>query len=53
MGGFNADMSPLNVYNLVADNIRVHELRSNEKTAFEYGVTDIASEKKNRVKANA
>jgi hypothetical protein len=45
MGGLNPDFTPANVYNLVADNIRLHELKSNRDDANHYGVDYLYEEK--------
>ena len=38
MVGFNADYKPYTVYNLLVDNLRVDEVKSDPKEAKEYGV---------------
>lgn len=38
MAGLCADFFPLNVYNLIADNIKLNEIRQNTEEAKLYGV---------------
>lgn len=45
MGGLNPDHNPSNVYNLVADNIRLNEIKSNKGEAHRYGVEYLFNKK--------
>jgi hypothetical protein len=38
MGGLNPEHNPQNVYNLIADNIRLNEIKSSKSDAYKYGV---------------
>ncbi len=44
MGGLNPDHNPANVYNLIADNIRLSEIKNNKKEAYKYGVEYLFNE---------
>lgn len=44
MVGFNADHFPSNVYNLVIDNLRLHEVLQNPKDAQRYGVDHLIND---------
>lgn len=41
MVGFNPDHDPVNVFNLIADSIRLHEIKSDPVTKKLYGVDHI------------
>ncbi len=43
MGGLNPDFMPLNVYNLVMDNIRLCEIKNSKTEAHRYGVEHLFS----------
>lgn len=38
MAGFNPEYNPLHVYNLIIDNLKLNEVKNNEKEAYSYGV---------------
>lgn len=38
MVGFNPNFNPINIYNLVIDNIKMNEVKNNTKDVRKYGV---------------
>ncbi len=42
MVGFNSDVVPYAVYSVIADNIRLCEVRGNKEEAFAYGVDHLS-----------
>ena len=44
MIGFNANYSPVNVYTLVVDNIRLSEIKDDPAEARQYGVDHLFSQ---------
>lgn len=41
MMGFKPDHNPAGVYNLVADTVRVAEIKNDPKLAYEYGLDNL------------
>jgi hypothetical protein len=42
MAGFNVDIPPTNVYNLLVDNIKVTEIKNDPKEAKNYGLDHLS-----------
>ena len=42
MVGFNADVKPVHVYNLIMDNLKLREVLKDENATLEYGVQHLA-----------
>lgn len=41
MGGLNPNHFPINIYNLLTDNIRLNEVMKNKEESFQYGVENL------------
>lgn len=41
MAGFNPDFFPANVYNLIADNIKLNEIKRDSKESEIYGINHL------------